>query len=248
MEAELSAVRSRLRPALLRRGHEVDLVLRRFVCDYPEELPPGARLFYLEPPGADERSAAGRGPLPVAPDPLFRGRYPFRVRYPRLSLAAAVSWSLSWSLFWIQLPKLSIFRSYSIFRSSPQWTAAIAAYLDRERPGAILAMTVPSVVAATMAALMARHRARIVGSLHSKASVRSWLDQARWTYPRVDAAVGVSRGVAAELTEVVGVPADRVHTIYNPVVSEVSSAPPIDRPATLGSTGPARKSSSRRAG
>ena len=142
------------------------------------------------------------------------------MRYPRLSLAAAVSWSLSWSLFWVQLPKLSIFRSYSIFRSSPQWTAAIAAYLDRERPDALLAMTVPSVVAATMAAFMARHRARIVGSLHSKASVRSWLDQARWTYPRVDAAVGVSRGVAAELTEVVGVPADRVHTIYNPVVSE----------------------------
>ena len=217
-----------LASGLLRRGHEVDVVLKRFVCDYPEELPPGVRLFYLERPGGDERSAAGRGPLPVAPEPLFRGRYPFRVRYPRLSLAAAVSWSL----FWVQLPKLSL------FRSSPQWTAATAAYLDRERPDALLAADVDSVVAATMAALMARHRTRIVGSLHISARARSWTDKARWSYPRADAAVGVSRGVAAELTEVVGVPADRVHTIYDPVVSEglvrAAERPaghPWDRPA-----------------
>ena len=59
---------------LLRRGYEVDLVLKRFVCDYPEELPPGARLFYLDP-GGDERSATGREPLPVAPEPLFRDQY-----------------------------------------------------------------------------------------------------------------------------------------------------------------------------
>ena len=143
---------------LLRRGHEVDLVLKRFVCDYPEELPPGARLFYLERPGGDECSAAGCEPLPVALDPLFRGRYPFRVRYPRLSLAAAVSW--------IQLPMLT-----SVHHSL-RWMAATAAYLDRERPDALLAMMVPSVIAATMAARTARRRVRIVGVLNTGA--RSW--------------------------------------------------------------------------
>ena len=193
-----------LAAGLLRRGHRVDLVLKRFVCDYPEELPPGSRIFYLMRSGGDERSDAGRGPLPAAPEPLFRGRYPFRVRYPRLSLAPRVALE--------QLPLLTS-------ANSPRWTAAISAYLDRERPHALLAMMAPSVVAATMAARAARHRARIVGVLHNETRSQRWLARARRSYPRADAAVGVSRGVASELIETVGVPADRVHTVYNPVAS-----------------------------
>ena len=80
-------------------------------------------------------------------------------------------------------------------------------------------MLTASVAAATMAARVARHRVRIVGTLHGAVKSRRWLSRARRSYPNVDAAVGVSRGVASELTEVVGVPSDRVHTIYNPVVS-----------------------------
>ena len=190
---------------LIRRGHEVDLVLERLVCDYPEEVPPESRLFYLRLPGKDARSHTGREPLPVAPELPCRGPYPFRVRYPRLSLATALSWS--------QLPMLTSGRL-------PRWAAMIAAYLDRERPDALLAMLIPSVAAATMAARAARHRVRVVGTLHNAVRARRWLPRARRSYPRLDAAVGVSRGVAAELTEAVGVPADRVHTIYNPVVSE----------------------------
>ena len=191
---------------LIRRGHEVDLVLERFVCDYPGEVSPGSRIFYLVPPRrGDRRSDAGRDPLPAASEPLFRGRHPFRARYPRLSLAPVLSRR--------QLPLLT--------RADwARWAAAVADYLDRERPHALLAMTVPAVAAATMAARAARRRARIVGGLQSAVrGRRRRLDQARRSYPRVDAAVGVSRGVAAELTEAVGVPADRVHTVYNPVVS-----------------------------
>ena len=190
---------------LIRRGHEVDLVLERLVCDYPDEVPPESRLFYLRLPGKDARSHTGREPLPVAPELPCRGPYSFRVRYPRLSLATALSWS--------QLPMLTSGRL-------PRWAAMIAAYLDRERPDALLAMLIPSVAAATMAAPAARHRVRVVGTLHNAVRARRSLPRARRSYPRLDAAVGVSRGVAAELTEAVGVPADRVHTIYNPVVSE----------------------------
>ena len=204
-----------LAAGLLRRGHEVDLVLERFVCDYPEETPPGSRLFYLMRPGGDERSAAGREPLPTAPEPLFRGRRPFRIRYPRLSLAAALSRS--------QLPLLTNTRL-------PRWAAATAAYLERERPDALLAMLNPSVAAATMAVRAAGHRARIVGVQHNAARSRRWLARARRSFPRADAAVGVSRGVAAELTEAVGVPSGRVHTIYNPVVS-AGLVRAADRPA-----------------
>ena len=163
---------------LIRRGHEVDLVLGRLDCDYPEEVPPESRLLYLRLPGEGTRSHTDREPLPVAPELLIRGPHPFRVRYPRLSLATALSWS--------QLPMLTHDRL-------PRWAAATAAYLDRERPDALLAMLIPSVAAATMAARAARHRVRIVGTLHSQVGSRRWLNRARRSYPRLDAAVGVSR-------------------------------------------------------
>ena len=98
--------------------------------------------------------------------------------------------------------------------------AGFAAYLDRERPDAVLAMLIPSMAVAAMAARLARNRVRIVGTLHAKVASRRGLRRARRAYPHADAAVGVSRGVAAELSDTVGVPLDRVHAIYNPVVSE----------------------------
>lgn len=192
-----------LASGLIRRGHEVDLVLGRLVCDYPGAVPPESRLFYLMHARGDAYPPASGEPLPVAPELLPQCPHPFRVRYPRLSLAAALSWS--------QLPLLTSGRL-------PRQASAIAAYLDRERPDVLLAVLIPSVAAATMAARAARHRARILGSLHNTVGSRRELDRARRSFPRVDAAIGVSRGVAAELVEAVGVPADRVHTIYNPVV------------------------------
>ena len=189
---------------LIRRGHEVDLVLERFVCDYPGEVLPESRIFYLAGDGGDQRSDAGRDPLPAAPEPLFRGRHPFRARYPRLSLAPALSWR--------QLPML---RRADLAR----WTAAVAAYVDRERPHALLAMLIPQMAAATMAARAARRRVRIVGVVHNAMRGGQWLDHARRSCPGIDATVGVSRGVTGVLAEAVGVPAGRVHTVYNPVVS-----------------------------
>ena len=189
---------------LIRRGHEVDLVLERFVCDYPGEVAAESRIFCLAGAGEDHRSDAGRDPLPAAPEPLFRGRHPFRVRHPRLSLAPALPWR--------QLPML---KGVDLAR----WSAAVAAYVDRERPHALLAMMVPQMAAATMAARAARRRVRIVGVLLTAMRSRRWLDHARRSCPWVDVVVGISRGVAGVLTELVGVPADRVHTVYNPVVS-----------------------------
>ena len=112
----------------------------------------------------------------------------------------------------------------------PRWAAAFSAYLDRERPDALLAMLIPSVAAATMAIRAARHRVRFVGTLHNAVRSRRWLSRARRSYPSADAAVGVSRGVASELAEAVGVPVSRVHTIYNPVVSEALMCD-VDQPA-----------------
>ena len=71
-----------------------------------------------------------------------------------------------------------------------------------------------------MATRLASHQVRVVGTLHGKAASKRSLHRARRTYPYSDAAVGVSRGLAGELTETIRVPNNRVHTIYNPVVSE----------------------------
>ena len=192
---------------LLRRGHEVDLVLRRLICDYPNEVPRGLRLFYIRRMISDPDSQKNLAHMATVPRSLT-GKS-FRVRYTRLSLVATLLSNSSWDLIPLAMnARLS------------RWAAGIAAYLDRERPDALLAMLTPSVVAATMAARLARHRVRTVGTLHNKVTSKRWLRRGRRAYPHADAAVGVSRGVASELAKRVGVPVDRVHTIYNPVVSE----------------------------
>ena len=210
------AERTTLRVAaeLIRRGHEVDLVLKRLLCDYPGETPPGLRLLYLMKPDAADASEAHRA-LPVTPEPLVPVPYPFQVRFPRLSLAPALSRR--------QLPLLST-------GNSPQWAAAIAAYLDRERPDALLAMQIPSVVAASVA--VARRRLKTVGTVNSAVATGrpGCLHRARRSYPFLDATVAVSRGLADELTEAVGVPPGRVHVIHDPVVS-ANLVPDSRRPA-----------------
>lgn len=40
---------------LVERGHEVDLLLQRLVCHYPDEVPGGTRLFFLSS-RTDERT------------------------------------------------------------------------------------------------------------------------------------------------------------------------------------------------
>lgn len=202
---------------LLRRGHEVHLVLGRLNCDYPDEVPKELRLFYIHRPTGDLDSQKNLARMATVPQPL-PGESD-RVHSPRLALAAAVFPNA----FWAQLPLV-------VNNRICQWAARIAAYLDQESPDALLAMLTPSVAAATMATHLADNRVRIVGTLHNKVSSRRWLRRAKGAYPHADAVVGVSRGVASELTETVGVPADRVHTVYNPVVSE-TLAHDIDQPS-----------------
>ena len=158
-----------LASSLARRGHKVDLVLKSPVCEYPVEALPGLRLLYLMEPDAAEADMVYRA-LPVVSDLLCPRPYPFSVRFPRISLAPALSLG--------QLPLLSS-------RNSPQWSAAIAAYLDRERPVVLLARQLPSVVAATVARRAARHRLKIVGTMNNsiKSSPRGHLRRARRSYP-----------------------------------------------------------------
>lgn len=116
---------------------------------------------------------------------------------------------------------------------------ALVRYLRRVRPPVLLAAK----DRAGRAALRARARAgvdtrvvlRIGNTLSQSLAGRSWLRSLlrywpirRW-YPRADAIVAVSRGVAEDVVITSGVAPERVHVIRNPVVS-----PALDRLAEHG--------------
>ena len=206
-----------LASGLLERGHEVDLVLRDLVCDYPTYVPDDARLLFLSRPGNSQSRPESRR-RPIRPQPLAPATRSTRLRFPRLALAPAVPWR--------QWPLLAS-------TSLPRWAAATAMYLDRDRPDALLAILTPAVVAATLAARVSLHRPRIVASQRNVFKSTREYRRARLSYPCADAAVAVSRGVAGELGGLSGMSHDRIHTVYNPVVSTNllrKSREPIDHP------------------
>ena len=195
---------------LLERGHDVDILVHRLVCHYPDEVPARARLFYLSSRGDREtRDLLDR--MAVVPQPLFPGPTPWRARLPRTALLCKVRGK--------QLPLLMSTRP-------SRWAAGIAAYVDREHPSALLAMNVLAVTATTMAASLVRRGPRVVGTLHDVLRSRRLHQRARRSYPFADFAVGVSRGTTAELEGIPGMARDRIRTVYNPVVS-----PDLDRKA-----------------
>ena len=193
-----------LASGLLDRGHDVDVLLRDLVCDYPTSVPAGVRLFSLS--GSEQDGApGGLERLPVAPRSLASTPSPISHRFPRLALAASV-----------KRAQLSLLTSTSL----PGWAVAIAGYLDREVPDAVLAMMSPAVAAAALAVRLAQTRTRVVARAENVFRSRRKIRRARRSYPYADAAVGVSLGVSSELGEICGVSHDRIHTIYNPAVPD----------------------------
>ena len=188
---------------LLESGHEVDLLLYRLICHYPSEVPDRVRLFFLSD-RSDTETPTNLGRVAVVPQPLVSEPIPWRTRYPRAAL-----------LFRTRRKQLPLLMSSRPVR----WAVGIATYLDREQPSALLAMNVLAVTATTMAASLAHRSPRMVATLHDVLRSRRLLRRARNSYPYADAAVGVSHGIAAELAGIPGMSHDRIHTIYNPVVS-----------------------------
>ena len=188
---------------LLERGHDVDLILQRLICHYPGEVPDNIRLFF-QSNRSDAKTRSNLKRIAAIPRPLVAAPMPWQVRYPRVALVSRLQRR--------QLPLL-------IGTRPPRWATSIATYLDRERPSALLAMNVLAVATTTLATALAHRPPRVVATLHDVFRSRRLLHRARRSYPFADAAVGVSHGVAAQLEEIPGIPRNRVHTIYNPVVS-----------------------------
>lgn len=114
-------------------------------------------------------------------------------------------------------------------QSSTLAAPALARYLRRERPQAVLAAKDRAIRSAVIARALSKTSTRLVGRLGTNLSAA--LDGAgpirRWSrylpmrvlYRHVDAIVAVSEGVALDTLRITGIPANRVQVIRNPVVT-----------------------------
>ncbi|HZO09348.1 MAG TPA: glycosyltransferase, partial [Myxococcota bacterium] len=123
---------------------------------------------------------------------------------------------------------------------------ALARYLRRERPDAMLSAASHVNLVSVWARRLSRVPVRLVLRAsndplgnptlwpHWERMVRSWL---RWmagrVYPWADAVIAVSDGVAEHIASLTGLPRERITTIYNPVVTAellARSREPLDHP------------------
>ena len=103
-------------------------------------------------------------------------------------------------------------------------------YLKREQPVAMLSAMGHANIVAVWAKKLAGVKTKLVASEHSTLSKATKQAQnirsrvmplvMRFTYPKTDAVVAVSKGVADDLAQVIGLPRNHIKVIYNPVVDE----------------------------
>lgn len=187
---------------LLARGHRVDLVLFDMRIHYPEWIPGEARLFV-----ADEATDRATQEHPAYDDlrrRIIRVR-PYRPKWrDRIHLAKTMKWRLS------ALPSADKFRKI----------CRMAGYIEQEKPDIIL----PSLSSATVAALLAEHfvshRPPVIPIVHSLMKRKRKRRALKYSALFANAArvVAVSDGVADSVRRETGIAADRLTTIYNPVI------------------------------
>ena len=121
-------------------------------------------------------------------------------------------------------------------------------YLRRERPDAMLSALNYANVIAILAWKLARVPTRLVVSEHISVSrapaqlggkiTRGLM---RWLYPKADKVVCVSKALEADVQRLIGVPAHKTVTIYNPVDIEMiqqKMQEPVDHPWIMSGTAP----------
>ena len=199
---------------LIARGHSVDLLLKEPLCDYPSEVADECRILWTSTHLEPRLPASGALADAVLVDAPVR-----HLRRPSLTLTLRTRWPV---------------RQWPLLRSHWRTRAAVrtAAYLNRERPQAILAMNWWAASVASLARRLAERPVRVVATMNNKIVHEDRKREVRRTYPFVDAIVAVSRGLAGHLAEV-GIRKTPTRVIYDPVVTpelaERASAP-VDHP------------------
>ena len=133
---------------------------------------------------------------------------------------------------------------YHLGTSHGLWSIPkIARYLAKQRPYAVVAEKLRVNVALLRAMRIARVSSRVVASIHGvlshKLDLEGLSEKKRRTkhrlvaryYPRNDAFVTVSRGIADDLIQHFSIPRDKVHVVSNPAVTEELHQLAAERPA-----------------
>ena len=194
---------------LAKRGHGVDLLMGEVNCYYPEEAADAAarnvRFFWVYPDTAGPEAARTLGG--------GAGRTWQTAVRPKVS-----AWRARFSR--VALPFAAAPRQRPVLNPPvPERALLVAAYIDRERPDVLLAVNEHEAVSAALARRLARHPVRMVATLNNGLVNDRRIRNFRASYPFVDVAVGVSRGISGVLADVAGVPRGRVRTIHDPVFS-----------------------------
>jgi glycosyltransferase involved in cell wall biosynthesis len=113
--------------------------------------------------------------------------------------------------------------THSAYLASP----ALIMYLRKQKPSALLSTLDLTNLVAILSAMMARTRTRVLVQVVNTVSqqyrtpVKKWLERRSlaWIYPRADAIIAASKGVADDLSTYTGIPAAKIQTIFFPTIT-----------------------------
>ena len=187
---------------LIERGHRVDIVLFGARIHYPAEVPPNARLFVVDRKLDHRTKKSARANEVLARSD--RLSVPSRSR-DWLSIMDALRWDP------LCLPDPDLVRQ----------ARAVATYLSHQQPDCVVPSLPRAKIAALLAGRLSGTHPPIVPAIRNvlHARRRSHKRSYRHLFARASHFVCVSQGVADSLVEQVGVPADKVSVIHNPVVT-----------------------------
>ncbi len=122
------------------------------------------------------------------------------------------------------------------------WHSAIKEYIEQHSPAVLLAMMEGAGVISIQACKGHDIPVYVVSHIHFSRHCRHalrWKERwlmplaARWYLPRAAGVMGVSNGVSADIRHAAGLESEKVHTIYNPILTEElyrKAAAPVDHP------------------
>ena len=189
----------RLARGLIDRSHRVDIVMFQAIVHYPEDIPQGTRLFVMNG-GLDKSTEES---VKVVLTSLVRVHAPSR----SLDWARAAN-ALKWDPLCLPTSRMV------------GQARAIASYMAREKPDCIL----PNLPGPKIATLLAHHFVTepppTIPIVHNVVRWRRRRRRrSRYLFANAAHCVAVSQGVSESLADAIGVPLEKITTIYNPVVT-----------------------------
>lgn len=195
------AERTALRTAggLVERGHRVDIVLFDPAVAYPGEVPGKARLIVLC--GRGDWRRRKRAGMPETA--VWRPE-----RAPVSALAPLVAGLVR---------EFSVAGADLLRRAALRRALYLVRYVERERPDVVFANLPQAEYAAFFAARLLPRPPPVVPVMRNVAEPDSrHTRRRRLLLPRAARIVAISQGVKDDVSGLVGVPRDRITTIYNP--------------------------------